>query len=317
MHMEERSMIDARSLRYGALLGVCLMGAAAAQERRTPAMRQLLYEHLSQAQSCVEAEDYPCAFGRLGAAGRLEQLNGYEQAQIWNFYAFLHFQRNDFAAAIAAYEQLLEQDEVPLGLERQSLYSLATLYMQQGEYASALGTIDRWFAMTDQPSAEPYVLYAQALYQTGEYAAGIERIGRAMALAESRGIEVQEGWYQLLCAMHLERDDWAAVADTLETMVRRWPENRDYFVQLAGVHGKLGNRARELDLYEGAYAAGWLDKEAELLSLARMLLEDERPTRALEVLRRGLEDGTLPPTDANFETLQRAEAAQRQGAMRL
>jgi tetratricopeptide (TPR) repeat protein len=197
------------------------------------------------------------------------------------------------------------------------LYSVASLYVKQEEYERALGAIDRWFAITDEPSVEPYVLYAQVLYQTGEYEAGVARIERAIALATERGLEIQEGWYQLLAAMSYERKDYERVIDTLETMIRRWPENRDYFVQLSGMYGLLGNEDRQLDLYEGAYDAGWLTKESELKSLAWLLLEADRPSRALQVLNRGFDDGMIEPTGANLALLARAEMDQMEMAKRL
>lgn len=308
-------MIASRSFLLPALLCAGLVGPVAAQPRQ-PALRVVVYELLSAAQNCVEAEDYQCAFDRLGEAGRIDDLSSYEQAQLWNFYAFLYFEQDDIAGAIAAYEQVLEQSDLPKAMERTALYSVASLYTKQAEYESALGAIDRWFAITEEPSVEPYVLYAQVLYQTGEYEAGLSRIERAIALASERGLEIQEGWYQLLATMSYREGDYERVTDTLETMIRRWPK-RDYFVQLAGMHGLLGNEDRQLDLYEGAYGAGWLEKESELKSLAWLLLEAGRPTRALEVLHRGFDDGAVERSEANLALLQRAEMEQIEMAKRL
>jgi tetratricopeptide (TPR) repeat protein len=316
MYQGGQDMTTKRYLMPAVLLGAALAGTAAAQQGPQPALRPVVYEHLNAAQKCVEAENYQCALDRLGDVQRFDDLSSYEQAQLWNFYAFLYFEQDDIAGAIAAYEQVLEQRDLPRPMERTSLYSVASLYAQQEEYESALGAIDRWFAITDDPTAEPYVLYAQMLYQTGEYDAGVARIERAIALATERGLEIEEGWYQLLTTMSYERKDYERVIDTLETMIRRWPK-RDYFVQLAGMHGLLGNEDRQLDLYEGAYGAGWLTKESELKSLAWLLLEAGRPTRAVEVLHRGFDDGTIEPSVANRELLSRAQIQQMEMAKRL
>jgi hypothetical protein len=48
-------------------------------------MRQMVFEQLSEAQACVEREDYQCAFDKLDAVGRMDDLSSYEQAQHWNF----------------------------------------------------------------------------------------------------------------------------------------------------------------------------------------------------------------------------------------
>lgn len=215
-------MTGGRATAIFAVLAGVTATVVAQDPNRQPALRPAVYEHLSRAQHCTEDGDYQCAFDELDTAGRLEGLTGYEQAQLWNFYAFLYANRDDIAGAIAAYEQLLEQEDVPAGLEQQALYSLATLYMQREEPERALAALDRWFALTQAPSAEPFVLQAQALFRIGDYEAGIDRIDRAIALASERGLDVQEGWYQLRFAMHMERGDFETAADTLEMMIRLW-----------------------------------------------------------------------------------------------
>jgi tetratricopeptide (TPR) repeat protein len=278
-------------------------------------MRQMVYERLSEAQACVEREDYQCAFDKLDAVGRMDDLSSYEQAQRWNFRAFLHYQQGDLERTVAAYERVLEQADTPLGLQRQALYGTATIYTNLSDYSRALDALERWFQITPEPSAEPFVLQAQMFYQTEDFERGLVSIQRAIGLAEQRGLEVEEGWYRLLCAMHFERGDLEAMTDTLENMIRLWPK-RDYFLQLAGTHGKLGNKERQLDLYRGAYDAGWLERSAQVVSLARLLLQADRPAEAAEVMRRGLNDSTVELSEANLRLLREAERTEEEAQAR-
>jgi Skp family chaperone for outer membrane proteins len=83
--------------------GVQAFGAALAQEqqakkkeqatRRTPALRNKVYEKLAEAQAAAEAKDLNLAAQllddmlRRGKAGSKNELNSYELANVYNLYA--------------------------------------------------------------------------------------------------------------------------------------------------------------------------------------------------------------------------------------
>src|SRR5690606_37490577 len=115
------------------------------QTRATPAMREAVYTRLSEAQACAEMGDLTCAREKLDQLARMRDLNSYEAAQMYYFEAYLAFEADDYAAAIAAYEKVLEQPELPISLEQNTMLSLAQLYAQQERFEDALAMLDRWF----------------------------------------------------------------------------------------------------------------------------------------------------------------------------
>ena len=97
-------------------LGLQPMSAAFAQEenqpkkeretRRTPALRNKVYEKLAEAQAAAEAKDLNQAAKVLDgmiASGGKNALNSYELANVYNLYAFIHYSREDYAKALKAY----------------------------------------------------------------------------------------------------------------------------------------------------------------------------------------------------------------------
>jgi len=142
---------------------------ANAPTRRTPAMRESVYQRLSEAQACSEADDMECAQELLSQVREMRGLNSYEMAQMWNFYAFIYFNQDNYREAITAYENVLLQEELPIGLETTTMYSLATLYMQQELYDESLAMLDRWFALSENPSSGPYILKAQIVRASNPY----------------------------------------------------------------------------------------------------------------------------------------------------
>ena len=53
---------------------------------------------------------------------------------MWNFYAYTHMDQENYLEAIESYQMVLEQPDLPLGLETGTLYTLVQLYMQQELY---------------------------------------------------------------------------------------------------------------------------------------------------------------------------------------
>ena len=61
----------------------------------------------------------------------MSNLNSYEVAQMWNFYAFIYFSQDNYREATRAYENVLQQPELPLGLETTTMFTLTQLYFQE------------------------------------------------------------------------------------------------------------------------------------------------------------------------------------------
>ena len=190
-------------------------------------------------------------------------------------------------------------------METDTLFTIAQLYQATERYREALQMLDRWFGVAINPGPQPYYLKAVIHYQLEEYSAGIEPIRTAISLAEERGEEPEEGWYQLLNVFYFELEDYPNVIRTLTTLVEMWPK-RDYMTQLAGVYGQEGDDQRQLALWEAAYEAGWLERGTEYVSLAQMLLSAEAPYKAGKILQEGLEDGTIESTMENWRLLAQA-----------
>lgn len=276
--------------------------AADRETRETPAMRERVYNPLSEAQACAEEGDFECAMEQLQDVRDMDDKNSYERAVMWQFYAFIYFEQDRTQDAMRAYENLLMQPDLPLGLEQDSAYTLAQLYMQESRYEDALSMLDRWFSISESPGPDAYVLRAQIYYQMERYTEGIEPITTAISIAEERGREIQEGWYQLLNVFYFENENYPKVIETLRILLSNWPK-KDYLVQLAGVYGQEGQEAYQAGLFQTAHEMGWLERGTEHTSLASMLLSEGAPYQAAQILEAGLENGSIESTEQNWRML--------------
>jgi len=275
------------------------------ETRRTPAMRELVYNRLAEAQACAEMGDMACAREKIEQLSRMRDLNSYETAQMYYFQAYMAFEAEDYGAAITAYERVLEQPDLPISLEQNTMFSLAQLYAQQERFEESLAMLDRWFMVTESPNASAYVLKAQIHYQLQQFEQGIPPILTAIDLARQQGRELEESWFQLLNVFYFELENYPKVIETLTFMVNNWPK-KDYVIQLASMYGQQGREDRMTALYEVAYEAGWLTRSQEIVNLAQMLLQAEAPYKAARVLQKGLDDGSIEETQGNWRLLSQA-----------
>lgn len=273
--------------------------------RPTPTMRLSLFEGLGEVQACIDEEDFACARERLDRLASTRGLTSYETAQIYRAYGALHIAEERYPDAIAAFENLLSQDDLPPALEQSTLYTIAQLYGQEEEYERALDALERWFALTESPSPESWAAKARFLYLLERHADAIAPARTALRLYDEQGRSADEGLYQVLQYSHIELDDFDSAIEVGKEIVERWPR-KQHVVTLAALHGQAGDELVQLALYEAAFEAGWLTSSAELTSYAQLLLGAEIPHRAARVLEDGLDGGAIDSTPAGWQLLSQA-----------
>ncbi|MGI9329320.1 MAG: tetratricopeptide repeat protein, partial [Gammaproteobacteria bacterium] len=98
------------------------------QSNPTGSMKEKTYRKLAEATELADAEDFAGARAVLDELKTSPKLTGYELAQIYNFYGYIYFAQDNYAASIDAYNTVLKQPDIPQGLRDATLYTLAQLY---------------------------------------------------------------------------------------------------------------------------------------------------------------------------------------------
>lgn len=103
--------------------------------KKVPAMRNRVYSQLARAQKLADEGNKAEGLAVLGEVKeRIEQLNSYEKAMLWNFYGFMYYGDDDLVNAISSFEKVVAQEAIPESLYLSTTYSLAQLAMQQEDY---------------------------------------------------------------------------------------------------------------------------------------------------------------------------------------
>ena len=293
-------------------LGWQPLSAASAQEkkgpdtretRRTPALRNNVYEKLAAAQEAAEAKDLNGAASILDgmiASGGKNALNSYELANVYNLYAFIHYSREDYAKALKAYEQVVAQPDIPVAMEVNTKYTIAQLYFVQEQWQKGINALLDWFAVTDSPNANAYVLLAQGYYQTKDYDKALLNVQKAINMYTADGKLPKEQWYNLARFLYFEKNDVKNTVATLEKLLTHYPK-KEYWVQLSHMYGEQKKEGLQLAAMDTAYVQNMLDKGAEQVTMAYLYLNGEVPYRAGKVMEKGLKDGSIQATSKNYE----------------
>jgi tetratricopeptide (TPR) repeat protein len=273
------------------------------ESRRTPALRNKVYEKLSEAQTAAEAKNYAEAGKLLDAmlAGEgKSELNSYELANVYNLYAFLRYSAEDYPGALKYYNQVVTQPDIPLAMEINTKFTIAQLYFVQEDWQKGIDALLEWFDLTDKPNANAYVLLAQGYYQTKQYDDALKNVETAINMYEAEGKLPKEQWYNLARFLYFDKGDTDNALETLKLLLTYYPK-KQYWVQASHLYGEKKDDARQLAMMETAYVQGLLDKSTDLVTMAYLYLNAEVPYPAAKVIDQGLKDGTVEEKSKNFE----------------
>ena len=294
--------------------GVRPMAAAMAQDkekkgpdtretRRTPALRNKVYEKLALAQEAAEAKDMSGAAKILDdmiSTGGKKALNSYELANVYNLYAFIYYSREDYAGALKAYEEVVAQPDIPLAMEINTKYTIAQLYFVQEEWQKGIDALLDWFAVTDSPNANAYVLLSQGYYQTKDYTKALFNVNKAIEMYKASDKVPKEQWYNLARFLYFEKNDVDNTVATLEQLLKYYPK-KDYWVQISHMYGEQNKDDFQLAAMDTAYVQNMLDRGQEQVTMAYLYLNAEVPYKAGKVMARGIKDDSIEPTSKNYE----------------
>lgn len=288
------------------------IGYASAQEskkeretRKTPALRNNIYEKLAEAQVFAEAKQYVEAQevldDMLDATSKKSKLNGYELANVYNTYAYLRYVVEDYEGALNYYQKVIDQrPDIPVALEVGTLYTVAQLYFLQEKWERGIDTLIQWMSLSETPSTNAYVLLANGYFQLKDYDRSLENIQIAIQREEAAGKLPKEQWYNLARFIHFDRSNYAEALDILEILIMYYPK-KQYWVQASHLYGEEKDDARQLAILEASYEQNLLDRSQDIVLLSQLYLNAEVPFPAARVLEKGFADEVVETESKNYE----------------
>ena len=278
-----------------------------ASEKRTvkvPAMRSRVYDQLARAQTAADEDKVAEAIEILDVVkSKMNSMNSYEIAMMYNFYGFIYYGNEDFDNAIASFEDVVAQDAIPETLRQTTLFSLSQLHLMRGNYADSIAALERWEA-NHKGSVPPknLVIKAQAYYQNKQYPEAEGYITAAIAGHEAEGMLPDEGWLILQRAIFYELKQPEKVKDVILKLLRLY-EDPKYWIQLAGMYGELEMEQEQYAIMEAAYQQGYIQSASDVFNLAQLYYFHQAPFKCARLMESALDDGTLERNLRNLKFL--------------
>lgn len=271
--------------------------AAKKQTRKLPGLSEKVFKGLGKvADYASPPEDsgkQPNFNAALSELRKIEKrckdsCNRYELSQIYNYFAWISYSKEDTKGAINYYKKVIAQSpELPIALELSALKYVAQLSYTIDRMDEAVSYLDRYMALTTDLSADIYQLRASFCYHKGDKACALRDINKAVSMVEAKNKIADETWYSLQRALYLDKEDYKSALPILEKMVRHYPKNSTW-IQLAGVYGLLNRDKDQMHAMDAVYVAGGLEKSQDLVNLAYMYIGESVPARGARILENGM-----------------------------
>ncbi len=275
------------------------------QTKQAQAVSKEVYDRIQKAQEEVDAKNYDAALRILNALRNKDTLTDYEKQNVLNYVGFVYYNQDNIAKAMETYEEMLRIPTMEDQIRKQTIYTLSQLNTMQENYDRAIQLIEEYFVLETNPAPEPYILYAQNLYQVNRFADMVQPIETAMDVARKREKEIKEDWYVLLNFAYFQQENYAKVRDIQKILLVTWPKKR-YWFSLAGAYTELGEEENLINAYDAAHAQGMLEKESELVTMAQLYMQAEVPYKAATLLDKEMESGRVTGAAKNYRLLSQA-----------
>jgi tetratricopeptide (TPR) repeat protein len=222
-----------------------------------------------------------------------DNLKSYDRSVVWNSWGYVYFTDGKYNEAIRAYERVINEPEVTLPIRNAALFTLAQLNLVQEKYDEGIELILQWMDQVETVTAQSWSLLGQAYFQKEDFNKSMSSMKTAISLAEEEGYKPKENWYVIVaaCIGELkkqigEKESLLQQLDIYEILVNLYPKKL-YFIQLGGTYGQLGREKDYMITMKAAHAKDFLNKESEYLALTQLLLLNQNPYWAAQVLVSG------------------------------
>ncbi|MEM9988315.1 MAG: tetratricopeptide repeat protein, partial [Pseudomonadota bacterium] len=168
-------------------------------------------------------------------------LNKYDESTALEIRGQLYYQVENVQASIRDFNRVLQIDELPYERLQRIRFNLAQIYFQEGQYDRTISFMRQY--MADDPSARQdtnalYIL-AVAYSQQEDFRNARKPAEDALRYAEKQ----QKKNYDLLNLIYSELGLTREREGLLERMVQAFPNEKPYWIQLAGIYSILENEA--------------------------------------------------------------------------
>lgn len=226
----------------------------------------------------------------------------YEYALVWQNLGFMLAGDGKTKKAIKALENSLKLNILPYGATLSSIYTLSQLHFAEENFEDAFNTLTEWFAYSNKPKAQAYMLMGMILGQKDQKEKALDYVNKAINLEKNP----QEKWLQYALSLNHSLKKFKNAQKILITLTSQYPEKGKYWKQLYQTYLSTFNDKKALAVMEMAYKEGHIQEEKEILNMASLMIYLKMPFKAAVITEKEMKKNRILPTKDNFEFLSQA-----------
>ena len=262
----------------------------------------------------IEAKNWEQAIPLLNEVLTKAKPDSYDTAMASVILAQVYLQRNtpggsDYAAAIPLLENVIRlgyHDETRM---LDFTFLLAQLHNMGGNAARAEELSLRWLETAKKWKMESVIFYTSVVLQRAQAKDGKvdkDAVQKALAILKKAMLvfpNPTEQLYQVQAISYQLNNEYDNAADIFEVLVSKWPKNRQYWQQLYALYVNSSQPIRAILTLERAQEQGILDTNKDHLSRVGLYYNLQRFDRVVDILEKGLKDGSIDDEANNYELL--------------
>ena len=183
--------------------------------------------------------------------------------------------------------------------------TLGQVYLIDEMYREAETQFRSLLTLRDQDTPANLVLLAAALLGQEAWEPAREPLEKAIGTVEAAGDVPRENWLSMLSSVYFALDDFPSMRAVVEKLVVLYPREQ-YVMNLAALHGQLGDTERQLALLESLLDDGRLSRSTQIMLAANLFLGEGLPHKAATLLSQELESGRIEKSQQHLELLSQA-----------
>lgn len=182
-------------------------------------------------------------------------------------------------------------------------HTLGQLYCTEAQWKNCIREISQWMQQPEAKArAEDYLLLAQANAQLERWREVLPPIRAAI----SQRKVAPASWYLLQIGAHVQLKQWAGAVRQQQQLVQHYADKPEYWRQLVSLQVRQGAEKQALATQRLGYQRGLLNEARDYRLLAQLLLNQQLPYVAGEILDKGVRKGVLRANAKNLDLLANA-----------
>lgn len=275
------------------LFGLMSAGAALAQGCTETTFGAKTGQTYLEAETAAMAnKDWNTAISKLNQL-RNTQLNCYEESAVIRLSAYIKLEQGDRAGAIRDLLDAINKGYIPQDQMSQTYYNIAQIYLQDENIRSALEYMQKWQQTGGKPDRTQKWQLAVLYQRVDNYK---EAVRWAEEVRRDDGAKFDQPLYDLLVFLYNESGQKAKLAEVLEVLVERRPEERKYWDAIAGNYFADNEQRKAFEVQKAMYLAGILKTEDEIMRIVNFYNQFNAPYYAAKVLEKEMNAGRIKPT---------------------